>query len=47
MITIPEKDVHTVVKKFRQSADLLIDAWKYWDRKEEAAKLIIDRFARG
>ena len=46
LITIPAKDVHTVVRKFRQSADLLIDAWKYWDKKEEAARLIIDRLAR-
>ena len=41
LVTIPIVDFHPVVGEIRRRADLVIDAFEYWDRKEDATEMIL------
>ncbi|MCD6449631.1 MAG: hypothetical protein J7L34_03900 [Thermotogaceae bacterium] len=41
IVTVPEKNFHYLVRKVKEKAALLIDAWQFWDKKGEAVEKIV------
>ncbi len=41
IVTVPVKNFNHLVRKVKEKATLIIDAWDYWDNKEKAVETII------
>lgn len=41
IVTVPIKNFNYLVRKVKEKATLIIDAWQYWNNKEKAVEAII------